>query len=170
MRTPKKPKEATTPGGSTGAGRKKTKSTLNREAILGTPTKSTGSATGKRGRKGRAESLQEDDDDDYQENTPSKKQKSYGLRPITNEPKYTQEMAAGEGDEDDESLLAPEDDGDYEYQEDGIGENDDMEGVQEQKGKLIEDHRSRSSTNLTQQHHLRRATPWPQRPCRHLSA
>ena len=143
VRTPKQPKAgaaATTPGGSTastGAGRKRAKTTLDREKLLSTPTKST---TGKRGRKSRVETVKEDEDDDYAQGTPSKRQKQYSLRAISKEPVYNQETEIGDDENEEEAMLAPQDDGeigDDDYQEDEAGEDDKMEDVEEPKGKTV---------------------------------
>jgi hypothetical protein len=145
VRTPRKPKAGSavaTPGSSTastGAGRKRAKSTLDREKLLGTPTKST---TGKRGRKSRTDTVKEEaeEDEDYQQGTPSKKQKKYSLRDFFKSPVYNQEIDIGEDEEEEEAELAPEDDGedgDGEYQEDEAAEDDKMQDFAEPKGETV---------------------------------
>lgn len=140
IRTPRKSVSATTPGGSTGkAGRKRVRSTLDREAVLGTPNTVTPTkvTTGKRRHKARAEVIEEEDSD-YAE-TPTKKAKtrapSYNFRAITKDKTYTQDASLTDNEEEEESLLAPEDDGDGDYKEDGDPADDDkMEDVKSQQG------------------------------------
>jgi hypothetical protein len=139
-RTPRKFTPATTPGGSTGkAGRKRVKSTLDREALLGTPSTVIPAkvTTRKRGRKAKAEVFEEEDSD-YAE-TPTKKAKteapSYNFRAITKDKTYNQDASLTDNEEEEDSLLAPEDDGDGEYREDGDAADDDkMEEVESQHG------------------------------------
>ena len=138
-KTPKKPKApATTPGDSSRScqGRKKVKSSLDREAVLGlgstgSPTKT---STGKRGRKTKVDQLKEGEEE-FEDATPTKRQRQYELRAITNEVKYDFD----EYDSDDDVVLADQDQGD-EYREDGDdddeAEDDKMEDIKGGNGML----------------------------------
>jgi hypothetical protein len=142
-KTPKKPKvaAATTPGGSSRSaqGRKRVKSSLDREAVLGTgstgsPTKK---STGKRKRKTKFEQLKEEEEE-FENETPTKPERTYELRAIASEPKYN----VDEYDSDDDVVLADQDQGD-EYIDDGDeddeAEEDKMEDVKGENGMLSAD-------------------------------
>jgi hypothetical protein len=168
VRTPRKSASATTPGDSTvKAGRKRVKSTLDREALLGTPSTATPTkvTTGKRGRKAKAEVIEEEEED-YAE-TPTKKAKTgapnYNFRAITKDITYNQDAAVSDNDEEEEeeeedNLLPPEDDGDGDYKEEGDAADDDkMEDVKSQRGKPFLRCVDRSTVNKTQHQPLRGA-------------
>ena len=145
--TPKKPKAtaATTPGGSSNPtkGRKRVKSLLDREAVLGSsntasPTKK--KSTGKRGRKTKTEQLREEEEE-FEDATPTKRQRTYELRAIASEPVYKDQL--DDDDDDDDyyfDMLAPKEQGDEEEyrddddDEDGEAEDDKMEGVKGDDG------------------------------------
>lgn len=141
VRTPKKSASVTTPGGSTGkAGRKRIRSTLDRDAVLGapsmvTPTKMT---TGKRGRKAKDELFGEGDSD-YAE-TPTKKAKTgtpnYNFRAISKDVKYKDDAPFSDNEEEDEeNLLTNEEVDDGDYEEEDAANYDKMEDVKSQHGK-----------------------------------
>ena len=143
VRTPRKSAlaTATTPGGSTGdfkPGRKRVRSTLDRAAVLGTPSTVTPTkvTTGKRGRKVKVDAIQEEDSD-YAE-TPSKKVKTetpYNFRAVTKEVTYAQDTPLSDNEEEEDSLLAPEDDDDGEYEEEGfVADENKTDDVKSQHG------------------------------------